>query len=96
MHTNPGAVGEILIKSGYDLNGQRMLADFRQWLSESGWKDGVNLSFEFIAGESVVELIPGDFQSNGPKKISLANMASFTEFKDVLHKWFWEVEEPVN
>lgn len=94
MSTLPGFVGHIKIKSQHHLIGQKLLNDVTEWVSESGWKQAVCVTLETDLAESFVELLPGEFQSNGPKKIGLPHEARLSDFEDDLYKWLWEVEKP--
>lgn len=93
MATLPGFVGHIKIKSQHHLIGQQLLNDVSHWVNESGWKEALCISLETDLNESFVELLPGEFQSNGPKKIGLTNQARISDFEADLYKWLWEVEE---
>lgn len=86
-------VGHIRIVSGYNLSGPKLLDECNNWLAQSGWKNWVSVSLENAEAESRIEFVPGQFQSNGFKKMSLKDNATLADFEKELHKWFWEIEE---
>ena len=92
MISTPGFVGHIKIKSQQALVGQRLLNDVTTWVNESGWKEVVSVSFETDADESYLELVPGEFQSNGLKRIGLHHEALLSDFEKDLYQWLWEIE----
>ncbi len=96
MTAIPGLVGHVKIQIQHHLIGQQLLNDVTSWMIESGWKEVVHVSLETEAVESFVEFIPGEFQSNGLKKIGLYDQAKLSDFQNDLYKWLWEIEKPAN
>lgn len=96
MASIPGFVGHIKIKSSHHLIGQQLLNEVNNWMNESGWKEIVHVSLETDLTESFVEFIPGEFQSNGLKRIGLHQEARLSDFEKDLFKWLWEIEDTIN
>jgi hypothetical protein len=86
-------VGHILIRSKDTVVGRKLFTEIDGWLDESGWKHSstISVSFDQKNEKTRVELIPGAFQSNGPKIVDLTMNPSFTGLREELHGWFWEI-----
>ena len=88
-----GVVGHIKIKTRTAATGKKLLRETRSWLEDSRWKESVSLSLETDCKQSSVNFLPGEFQSNGPRKINLHDKSEFDDFQEYLRKWLWEIED---
>lgn len=89
----PGKVGHIRIKTRTVAIGKNLLRDTQSWLKDSRWKQSVSISLETDCRQPGVEFLPGEFQSNGPRKIDLQDGSQFADFQEYLRRWLWEIED---
>ncbi|UXR64988.1 hypothetical protein EZJ49_01830 [Bdellovibrio bacteriovorus] len=86
-------VGVIRVQGQDGRWAQQIVGEVQNWLAASGWGDVVTASFQPLATAKVqVEFVPGQFQSNSLRRISLRENARFSDFEAALDRWLWELE----
>jgi hypothetical protein len=86
-------VGIIRVSNSNPLVGEKLLNELRAWLRGTGWDNVVSVTSQEVREGTFVDLIPGEFQSNGPKRIWLkGGAAKLSEFENLLAHWLWELE----
>jgi len=85
-------VGIIRISDTNPQLARNLLDELQIWLQTSGWQDVVSVYVSDTTDDSFVDLIPGKYQSNGPRRIWLRQGARLRDFEKSLARWLWEVE----
>lgn len=93
MVLNEVMVGHILVRTEDYLKGLRLERELSNWLTETGWQNLTTVSVEAGPSFSMIELIPGEYQSNGPKKIGINQDATAADITPALHRWLSEIED---
>lgn len=93
MNLNEELVGHILVRTEDHINGLRLERELLGWLNETGWKNLTTVSVETSLNSSQIELIPGQHQSNGPKKIGISQQATVADITPALNRWLSEIED---
>ncbi|MBS1971664.1 MAG: hypothetical protein JSU04_15235 [Bdellovibrionales bacterium] len=85
-------VGIIRVSNSNPLVGDKLLSELRAWLRGTGWDNVVSVTSQVVREGTFVDFIPGEFQSNAPKRIWLKGGANLSEFENLLAHWLWELE----
>lgn len=85
-------VGIIRVSNSNPVVGEKLLKELKAWLHGAGWDRVVSVTSQEVREGTFVDLIPGEFQSNAPKRIWLKGGAHLSEFENLLAHWLWELE----